>query len=431
MSSQKRKKAKALTPEQTSLALHYIEALNKPLTSIDFRGLCQDHKAVFGEPYTQGNTTLVSKLRRDCQQLFGRLKKKTISEYSAFLEEHHVPLSDCTIALMSGDYAKKNAPPSFRGEPEVDLSEYDSDDESGTESDDDSKLEPPPLQRNTTPSRHYPTRSSTSGSTDPGDLNFNGLAVTPRRTPKKRSSSRSRDPSTHNRSNRLSNSRTPSRRNMREDFYWAIPGPEESPNGTAAKPWIIHFDKQHMENHGIFQIVSCDKVTYGEKQYTVTEFRVQIALGDIGSWEATLEDPRIPLQHKGRCVLVTGPSIDEFSKDPERSDSKWIDMTTQQSVRCTKSYEERKRQLAAITLELERKTTHYLIVCPEPIMLDNRVFCHNTNKVEKIAKDMILPHPTRTGETHTASWANFRIAHSGGVVYEQQAVASLYSTGFD
>jgi hypothetical protein len=31
MSSQKRKKAKALTPEQTSLALHFIEGLKKPL----------------------------------------------------------------------------------------------------------------------------------------------------------------------------------------------------------------------------------------------------------------------------------------------------------------------------------------------------------------------------------------------------------------
>eukprot|EP00978_Attheya_sp_CCMP212_P019838 scaffold56192_cov32-Attheya_sp.AAC.2 len=431
MSSQKRK---ALTSEQTRLALHYIELLNKPLTSIDFRGLCQDHKAVFGEPYTKENTTPQSQLRRDCQQLFGRLKKKTVTEYIAFLVQYNIPLSKCTIDMMNEDKIKKNAPSSFRGESEIDLSEYDSDDEPETESDDDSKLEPPLLKRNTTPSRHYPTRSSsTAESTDPGDLNFNGLAVTPRRTPKKRSSSRSRDPSTHNRSNRLSNSRTPSRRNiMREDFrFWAIPGPEESPNGTAAKPWIIHFDKHHMENHDIFQIVSCDQVTYGGQQYTVTEFRVKIALGDIGSWEATLEDPRIPPRHKGRCVLVTGPSIDEFSKDPERSDSKWLDMTTQQSVRCTKAYEERKRQLAAITLEPNRQTTHYLIVCPEPIMLDNRVFCHNTNKVEKIAKDMILPHPTRTGETHTASWANFRIAHSGGVVYEQQAVAPLYSTGFD
>jgi hypothetical protein len=189
-----------------------------------------------------------------------------------------------------------------------------------------------------------------------------------------------------------------------------------------------------MENHSIFQIISCEQVTHLGQQYTVMEFRRQIALGDVGSWEATLDDPRIPHDHKGRCVLVTGPSIDEFSKDPERSDSKWPDpvrLTQQPPVRCVKAFEERKRQLAAIAIEPARQITHYLIVCPEQIVLDNRVFCHNTNKVQKIAKDMRKDHPTRTGETHTASWANFRIAHDGGVVYEQQAAAPAYSSAFD
>eukprot|EP00978_Attheya_sp_CCMP212_P044140 scaffold301625_cov59-Attheya_sp.AAC.1 len=132
MYSQKRK---ALSYEQTRNALLLIELLNTPLTYIAFKSLCQDNKLVFGEPYSvKDNTTPESRLRRDCQQLFGRIKKKTISEYTAFLEQHNVPLSSCTIELMMTsrvqDNAKK-APPSFRERTDefATTSEYDTNSE--------------------------------------------------------------------------------------------------------------------------------------------------------------------------------------------------------------------------------------------------------------------------------------------------------------
>eukprot|EP00978_Attheya_sp_CCMP212_P034577 scaffold145407_cov66-Attheya_sp.AAC.2 len=246
MSSQKRK---ALSYEQTRTILLLIEFLSIPLTSIDFKSFCQDNKQVFGEPYRKDNTTPGSRLRRDCQKLFGRLKNKTISEYAAFLDRHNVPLSSCTTELKmtshDEDNAKKNAPPSFREKTDdFDIDEYDSDDSNSEFESDDSKLEPPLLERRTTPIRRHQTRSSTGASTDTEDINFNGLAVTkrtvsgstPDRPPRKRTPSRSRDSSTHNRSNtiviRHSKSRTPGRRN-RDTHYWVIPPPEESPNGTA------------------------------------------------------------------------------------------------------------------------------------------------------------------------------------------------------
>jgi hypothetical protein len=448
MSSQKQKKP--LSQTEVKQALVHIESLNLPLVDIDFKALCNSIPEVFGPPFQKQNNNLEFRRRRHHQNLFLRLKKKTISEYVAFLEKHDVPPSSCTHQLLmtmksSNTNLFANATPESFRERRADESpsEYESDNFEESE-DDESEAAPSPPARKSTPGRHYATRSSKGGSTDPEDIDFNAMSLhrtylppTPDRKPKARTTSRSRDSSTRNRSvTRISHSRTPSRRTgtTHELEYWAIPRPEDSPNGTSTKPWIIHFDKDRMENHGIFQIISCDQVTYVGHQYTVLEFRRQIALGDVGSWEANLDDPRIPPDYKGRCVLVTGPSIDEFSKDPERSDSKWPDPSQDAAaapVRCVKAFEERKRQLAAIELDDSRKKLYYLIVCPADIILDNNIFCHNKKRVQKIAKDMRKDHPARQGEHHTASWANFRIAHSGGVVYEQAAAAPVYSNAYD
>jgi hypothetical protein len=116
MSSQKQKKP--LSQTEVKQALVHIESLNLPLVDIDFKALCNSIPEVFGPPFQKQNNNLEFRRRRHHQNLFLRLKKKTISEYVAFLELHDVPPSSCTHQLLmtmtssnTNLFAKKNAPP--------------------------------------------------------------------------------------------------------------------------------------------------------------------------------------------------------------------------------------------------------------------------------------------------------------------------------
>jgi hypothetical protein len=185
---------------------------------------------------------------------------------------------------------------------------------------------------------------------------------------------------------------------------FSIPARESRPNGTAGNPYIIHADLEHMECNNGFQVVFVPGVEHNNKKYNIIEICHQVMLDDVKSWKAVVCSERIPNEYHNCAIMITGPSLDQFSKDKEKSAAKFPE-------KCLKSMSARGDQIFEISKEDYRKMDYYLMLF-EPVMveLDNSVFCNDTDVIKKFRKDMELDHPTQEKDKHTGSFVLWRIA---------------------
>eukprot|EP00978_Attheya_sp_CCMP212_P043901 scaffold294594_cov94-Attheya_sp.AAC.1 len=197
-----------------------------------------------------------------------------------------------------------------------------------------------------------------------------------------------------------------------ETMAYNIPRLEDQPDGTKGNPYIIHANLKCMERNGGFEVVGMHDVEHNFKKYDVVEFRVHSTLNDGNKWSAEIWSSGIPheYQYQNRAIMIIGPSVDEFSKDKDKSASKFVEDEV-----CPNSLSARNTQLLAIGKDADHKSNYYLLLFPQDFDLDNSVFCHDTTTIKKFKKDMSKPHPSRHREIHTGSFVIWRVALRGGM----------------
>jgi hypothetical protein len=190
------------------------------------------------------------------------------------------------------------------------------------------------------------------------------------------------------------------------DFLFDIPAQGDLPNGLSDRPYIIHANLVNMErNSEGFQVVYVSGVVHNMKEYNVIEIRHQAMLNDVKLLEAQVWTENIPDEYFKRVIMITGPSLDEFSLDKDKSAAKFPD------VACSRSIAARGTQIVAVNTKQNkyRKTNHYLILFEPGTILDNSVFCNDTLIIKKYRKDMAKDHPSNTRTKHTGSFTIWRI----------------------
>jgi hypothetical protein len=171
--------------------------------------------------------------------------------------------------------------------------------------------------------------------------------------------------------------------------------------------YIIHADLVNMgRNSEGFQVVYVSGVVHNMKEYNVIVIRHQAMLNDVKLWEAQVWTENIPVEYHKRAIMITGPSLNEFSLDKDKSAAKFPD------VACSRSIAARGTQIVAVNTKQNKycKMNHYLILFEPGTILDNSVFCNGTLIIKKYRKDMAKDHPSNMRTKHTGSFVIWRIA---------------------
>eukprot|EP00957_Ditylum_brightwellii_P175663 13375269-Ditylum_brightwellii.AAC.1 len=108
----------------------------------------------------------------------------------------------------------------------------------------------------------------------------------------------------------------PSVASEEKEFY--TPDPRSTPTGTKDDPIIIHVDTEHPERNLDFEILFVPRVTHSRYDFKVFDIRHHIDLEDMEDWKACVAFDNVPRAYHYRVIMVTGPSITEFSKETEK-----------------------------------------------------------------------------------------------------------------
>jgi hypothetical protein len=395
--------------------LTLLESTGKALVEIQLLNLCNKNTSLLGTPYCKSDPTSRSGLRRRAvQKYFDYLKNQSAVQYLQILTQFSVAPSKHTKSLVKQESYRQSPDPnsatrpsqpahhSRRQEASATTEDYNSDNNSneGEENNSDNSTETNKPPTEVLPSfdrmsicdgPKTPTRSSP----------FMQMGIT---SPSPFAASASRGEA------------------MMDGIY-NIPPPEEQQDGTLGNPYTIHANLNAMERNSGFELNFVNEVVYNLKKYRVIEIRHPIMLHDAKEWKAVICSERIPELYQNRAIMISGPSVDEFSLDNVKSAAKYH--ADNPEIVCANSVSARGSHLVAIGKSSDRKRNYYLLLFPEGCILDNSVFCNDTTLIKRFRKDMVKNHPTHQNRTYTGSFAIWRIALRGGMeVAEEEAVES-------
>jgi hypothetical protein len=403
----KETKERPLDPSIKKELLRIIEACGTPLHSIKLLQLCNQNIGILGEPSSKSNSASpFNSRRRAVQKYFAYLKRLTPVQYA-----NQVSLFSEIPSKHTASAAKKevktrlfsNTTTSARDSQKS--TESDSETTSENEDHENSAATPDTPPRLTTKS---PIQSELIGALDRmsmsgsnfGDNTPNKRPVNPRLFGSPGFSPAAKYPS------------------ERKEYH--IPSPEEVPNGTKENPYIIYVNLTHMERNGGFEVLGMSEVKHKHKTYDVLEIRHSHMLNDGVYWKANI-CVEVPDEFQGRTIMISGPSVDEFSKDKDKSAAKFV-----KDEVCPHSKSARETQLLAIRRNPERQMNYYLMIFPEGCDLDNSVFCDDSLTIKRFKKDMAMKHPVRNKDHHTGSFAIWRIALRGGQEIGEKEEKEVY-----
>jgi hypothetical protein len=295
--------------------LEDIESSGLPRGEVNLLLICNDNPKVYG---LKG-----SRLRRNIQKRFARIKRLGAKAYLRLLEDYEVNnMKNCDEGLTS----------SFKNMVFDD-----------TEDDNEEEAPVTPL-RTTKKKKQSPMRTGTrSGS---------------RKLPDKLSDDESYSsiPPVSIISSRSSLSLASSKK-MSED-------------GTKSSPWIVHVNTQHAERNREFGVEKTIKDEVDGTDRDGWYIRRTVAVPDYDKWDASLlDDDDVPRAYKNRCIRVKGPSQDFWQNNAERFSKKTsIVEAVAKAIEATE---------LAINQDESRQWSFWLLVFPSHITLDNKIYSSN------------------------------------------------------
>jgi hypothetical protein len=398
--------------------LQAVEEANIPRNEIKFLDLCNENILAFG--------TRASKLRRELQLRWHKIKTKEIRSYKKLLDKLDVTPSPCTIhqlytAHMGNARSNKNdddaSQQSTITTEEQNEEESESEEDSGEEIEDDEGEQEEEMKPRLSSAQKRAARKP--------------AADTPTRsTPTRRKARR-----TPTRSPNQTPTRTPPRRRLdsyssksattptyafgetarlnqgAKTFSWS-----NYMNGTLKNPWRcpvdLNFPERHVNGLDVQFVSNMKHQGSSGKEYLHDGFHIRrmVAVLDFALWEAKIPAwGSYPPEFEERVLLIKGPSRDHWIHDTESYHE-----TKRVQCDSTKTANQA-TQMAIEADQHDREFSYTLLLFDENIKLDNTIFSDDGHNLTTIINP--LNKKGKENETKKDLYSTvvfWRIAIAGG-----------------
>ena len=204
---------------------------------------------------------------------------------------------------------------------------------------------------------------------------------------------------------RMYRSPSPSIMDRTQDSPFMIAGQRDG-NGTKAHPYVIHIDAKRPECNQPFYVLYVPNMKREKHLRSGFHISVDSGVPDYDKFDASI--PPIPTDYPewiNRVVQVKGPS-----------QSSWIRSTVYlKSIACVATQQAHEATQLEIESDPDRQFSHWLLVFPENIALDNKTFSGHPEKVLPEFNCMTLEEKeTESGEKLHGCVVYWAIAEAGG-----------------
>ena len=139
-------------------------------------------------------------------------------------------------------------------------------------------------------------------------------------------------------------------------------------DGSKGHPWITFVNKEQPEANREFDIQFVQNMTHGNYERNGYHIRLTVAAMDFDAWEATMPNSgSYPPEFERRLMKVKGPSQSSWERNTERYHAT-------ANVNCERTKAAHNGTEIAISKDLARQQSHWLLVFPQGTILDNQIF---------------------------------------------------------
>ena len=151
-------------------------------------------------------------------------------------------------------------------------------------------------------------------------------------------------------------------------------------NGTKKSPYLTYVDLEYPERNREFDIEFVSGMKYKQHHYNGYEIRFVPDAPDADAYEMSIPSslPKHVKKYKGRALAVRGPSRRHFITDTQRFRNKRV---SKQRCVCDATFEQQSGTELAINDNEEQKLSHWMLLFPEGVAFDNRVFSDDESNV--------------------------------------------------
>jgi hypothetical protein len=115
-------------------------------------------------------------------------------------------------------------------------------------------------------------------------------------------------------------------------------------------------------------------IEHNAYSHTGFDIRRAVAAPDFDQWEASIPTSGIPADHEFRVILIKGPSTDFWVRDTERYHKTG-------KIACEATKTAHSATSIEIQKDVNRQFSYWLLIFPEHVVLDNRIFSEDATSI--------------------------------------------------